>query len=247
MQQLADMLEASDAVMRHTVMKGKAVSTRYKVRAMSDSMPTMKHAWDRVQDDNAYHYMYGDHIDGGKCSYRSWAQETMQHIYGQCKHTKAVRVKAAQKASRLWGKAQRHEEARLLEIDYFTQQGATMVGGGWQQWWRWMGPVSKEVRDKVELGEVKLVLATANILAKAGRDIWDARNEEQQRWELALGITQRKDEARKMEAGSVREGSGAAQEGARGTERQVPHEAGRGGEGEGEEASGDGEGGGTGG
>ena len=29
--------------------------------------------------------------------------------------------------------------------------------------------------------EVKLVLATAKILAEAGRDIFDARNEEQQR------------------------------------------------------------------
>ena len=41
-----------------------------------------------------------------------------------------------------------------------------------------MGLVPKEVRGKVGLGEVKLVLATATILAKAGRDIWDARNEE---------------------------------------------------------------------
>ena len=65
-----------------------------------------------------------------------------------------------------------------------------MTGGVWQQWWGWMGLVPKEVRGKVGLGEVKLVLATANILAKARRDIWDARNEEQQRWELGLGITQ---------------------------------------------------------
>lgn len=62
-----------------------------------------------------------------------------------------------------------------------------------------MGLVPKEVRGKVGLGEVKLVLATAKILAEAGRDIWDVRNEEQQRWELGLGITQRKDEVRKRE------------------------------------------------
>ena len=34
-----------------------------------------------------------------------------------------------------------------------------------------MGLVPKEVRGKVGLGEVKLVLATAKILAKAGREI----------------------------------------------------------------------------
>ena len=43
------------------------------------------------------------------------------------------------------------------------------------------------------------MLATAKILAKVGRDMWDARNEEEQRWELGLGITQRKDEVRKRE------------------------------------------------
>ena len=113
--------------------------------------------------------------------------------------TKAVRAKEVQKAGKMWGKAQRYGEARLLEIDYFTQQGAAMGGGECQQWWGWMGLVPKEVRGKVGLGEIKLVLATAKILAEAGRDIWDARNEEQQRWELALSITQRKDEVRKRE------------------------------------------------
>ena len=42
-------------------------------------------------------------------------------------------------------------------------------------------------------------LATAKVLAKAGRGIWDARNEEQQRWELGLGITERKGEVRRRE------------------------------------------------
>ena len=50
-----------------------------------------------------------------------------------------------------------------------------------------------------------------------------------------------------MEEGSVREGAGAAQEGARRTERKVQTEAGRGGEGEGEGAGGDDEGAGAGG
>ena len=58
-------------------MKGRTVSTRYKVRAMSDSMPTMKHEWDQVQEGNAYHYMYGAHIEGGKCSCGSGEQEAM--------------------------------------------------------------------------------------------------------------------------------------------------------------------------
>ena len=56
------------------------------------------------------------------------------------------------------------------------------------------------------LGEVKLVLATAKVLAKAGRDIWDARNEEQQRWELGLGITERKGEVRRREWKGYRRG-----------------------------------------
>ena len=72
-----------------------------------------------------------------------------------------------QKANRLWGTTRRHRDARLLEIDYFSQQGATMVGGEWQRWRGWMGLVPKEVRGKVDLGEVKLSLATTKILAEA--------------------------------------------------------------------------------
>ena len=129
--QLSEMLEASDEGMRHKIMKGRSVSTRYNVRTMSDSMPTMQHEWDNVQVGNACHYMtlYGAHIDGGKCSCGSGEQATMQHIYGVCQHTRAVRIAAVQKAGQMWGKAHRNGEARLLEIDYFTQQGATMTGG----------------------------------------------------------------------------------------------------------------------
>ena len=102
MRQLSEMLEASDEVMRHKVMKGRAVSTRVKVRAMSDSMPTMKHEGDKVQEGNAYHYMYEAHIEGGRCTCGSGEQETMQHIYGECKHTEAARVAAVQKVKTMW-------------------------------------------------------------------------------------------------------------------------------------------------
>ena len=81
-----------------------------------------------------------------------------------------------------------------------------------------MGLVPKGFRGKVGLGEVKLLLATAKILAKAGRDIWDARNEEQQSWELGLGITQRKDEVRKREWKGVPSGK------ARGRPKMAPED-----------------------
>ena len=57
----------------------------------------------------------------------------------------------------------------------------------------------REVRGKVGLGEVKLVLASAKVLAEAGRDMWEASNEAQQRRELERGITQRKEAVRKWE------------------------------------------------
>ena len=81
-----------------------------------------------------------------------------------------------------------------------------------------MGLVPKGVRGKVGLGEVKLVLATAKVLAKAGRDIWDARNEEQQRWELGLGITERKGEVRRREWKGVPSGK------ARGRPKMAPED-----------------------
>ena len=111
------------------------MSTRYKVRAMSDLMPTVNHEWDKVKEGNAYHYTYGDHIDGGKCSYGSGAQDTMQHIFGECKHTEAVRITctAVKKVGKLWG-ARAGGGVRLLEIDYFTQQGGGTAGGEWQRW-----------------------------------------------------------------------------------------------------------------
>ena len=194
MRQLTEMLDCSDKVWRHGVMRGKTLSTRYKVRAMSDSMPTMKHEGDKVQGGNAYHYMYGDHIEGGKCSCGSGAQETMHHIFTECEHTRAVRDKALGKLGTMWG-ARTGGRVRLLEIDYITQPG----WGAWQRWWGWMGLVPKEVRGKVDLGEVKLVMASAKVLAEAGRDMWDARNDAQQRWELERGIAQRKMAVRRRE------------------------------------------------
>ena len=62
---------------------------------------------------------------------------------------------------------------------------------------------------------------TAKILAEAGRDmiiLWDARNEEQQRWELALGIAQRKDEVMKREWKQAPSGT------ARGQPKKAPEE-----------------------
>ena len=59
-----------------------------------------------------------------------------------------------------------HKQGRalLLEVDYITQPGM----GTWQQWWGWMGLVPTEVQGKVDLGEVKLVLTSAKVLAKVG-------------------------------------------------------------------------------
>ena len=63
LRQLAEMLESSDTVMRHKVMKGQAVSTRFNVRAMSDSMPIVKHEWDKAKEGNAYLalHVWGSH------------------------------------------------------------------------------------------------------------------------------------------------------------------------------------------
>ena len=62
-----------------------------------------------------------------------------------------------------------------------------------------MVPIAREVRSKVDLGEVNLVLASAKVLAEAGRDMWEARNDAQQKWELERGITQRKGAVSKRE------------------------------------------------
>ena len=157
--------------------------------------------------------MYGNHIKGGKCSCGSRAHEIMHHIFIECGHTRAVRDKAMGQLGRMRG-AHTGGRVWLLEIDYITQPG----WGGWQRWWGWMGLVPREVRSKVDLGEVKLVLASAKVLAEAGQDMWEATNDAQQRWELERGITQRNEAG--VEAGPNGEGMGAAQEGTRGPERQ---------------------------
>ena len=63
MRQLTAMLDSSDKVWMHGVMRGRALSTRYKVRATTDPMTTIKHEGDKVQGGNACHYnvMYADH------------------------------------------------------------------------------------------------------------------------------------------------------------------------------------------
>ena len=81
-----------------------------------------------------------------------------------------------------------------------------------------MGLVPKEVRGKVGLGEVKLVLATAKILAKAGssRDMIMGR-EERRAAEMGARARHHREEGRGeeegMEGGTVGEGARAAQDG----------------------------------
>ena len=80
---------------------------------------------DNAQGGNTYHCMYGDHIEGGKCSCGSGAQENMHPMFTECGYTRAVRDKAMGQLGRMWV-ARTGGRVRLLEI----QGLATMVGVG---------------------------------------------------------------------------------------------------------------------
>ena len=119
------MLVQSDEPTRHRVMKMKAVSQRFKVRAVSGMLPTHLHEFRRLRAGNDYDHIYGDYITDGKCVCAlagrctplhccCSAVETMEHAMAHCPISEDVREHARDRVRALWADGN-------MEMDASTQ------------------------------------------------------------------------------------------------------------------------------
>ena len=113
---MAALINNSDPVTRAKAMRD-ASSRRFRVRALSQSLPTYPHEWQKVQGDNEYARMYDTHIAGGICPCSMQVPETMEHIFMECPFTAGVRKQAQGDIHKIWGAA-RGGVGRWLELDW---------------------------------------------------------------------------------------------------------------------------------
>ena len=190
--QVANAITLSVPSIRKHIANHKDITTRFMVRAISDSLPTYKNEAKKVAPGNKYEEMYKDKITGGTCVCCDLeTAESNQHIFCECPKYAHLREHAMQAIQDIWGQDHKTRCEWGL-VDYVTQKGVE----GWQQWWGWMGMVPQQIHDKAGWGQKKRLKQTAAAMADAGYKIWQARNEEVQAWEENNGIKESKKEIR---------------------------------------------------
>ena len=187
---------------RHRVLKLGAVSQRFKVRAVAGILPTHLHEYKRSREGNAYDYIYGDAIDGGRCVCAlagrctraeccCSAVEDMTHATAGCPVSEHIREHARARVDALWADGHAETEASTRYI--------SVPPPGWLPEWTWMGMVPRSVTERASRLAQSRIHTAAVILAKAGVKVWEARNEEAVKWGDATGVTARKTEVRRRQ------------------------------------------------
>ena len=105
---IAKAVAMSNESLRKVRCTGGKVSTRYRVRALSDSLPTYQNEHQKISDTETniykamYMTLYGDIIEGGVCMCGKGV-ESMQHIMVECEVHNAEREKTVEKVGKIWG------------------------------------------------------------------------------------------------------------------------------------------------
>ena len=121
------MLSRSDEAVRHRVLKTKAVSHRFKVRAIAGMLPTHLHEFKRLRDGNDYAHIYADTITGGKCICALMGRctplgcccsevETMEHAMAHCLVSEDVHEHARDRVRALWADGHDDSEAATRDM-----------------------------------------------------------------------------------------------------------------------------------
>ena len=196
------MLSRSDEAVRHRVLKTKAVSHRFKVRAIAGMLPTHLHEFKRLRDGNDHAHIYADNITGGKCICALMgrctplacccsAVTTMEHAMAHCLVSEDVREHARDRVRALW--ADGHDDSEPA-TQYMSSPPA-----GWLPEWTWLGMVPLSVTQHASRMTQGQINTAALILAKAGTKVWEARNEEAAKWAEISGVAARKTEVRRRQ------------------------------------------------
>jgi ribonuclease HI len=207
--QLGQALELSSVPMRKRLSQIEGVPSTFPGRALTESLPTHKREAQRVaaeSDQRDEHGMqklgqytrrFGHKLKGGLCQ-RCLQQgyevlETVEHILAQCDNPEAtkIRSKALADITSKW------EDTFQAPINGKVQWGLIDPTGhtnpckpctdGWQAWWGWVGLMPATV-DSTKGIERKAVAFAVDKLAKAGVDLWAARNDWVQEWYKEEGI-----------------------------------------------------------
>ena len=148
---IAKSVEMSNESMRKVRCTGNKVSTRFRIRALSDSLPTYQNEAQKVSESeaNIYTAMYGDSISGGMCMCGKGV-ESMQHIMVECEEHSEERNKAIDKIKKIWQK-NRNTRTDWGTLDYITDN----FGGDWKQWWGWLGLVPESLLIGQKVGQYR--------------------------------------------------------------------------------------------
>jgi len=195
----------SDKTIRKAIMKKTEASTRFKVRAMADALPTYKHESKRAKNDKGgdYRAMYADLLGEGECK-RCWEKERgceevedMNHMLVTCPQARKIRLETIRKIRAIW---QDHQVGDHWDIMGYLDSGTEE----WQLWWGWVGLVPITATKRIQaLPQQQARAATAAItksaiaISNSASAQWQARNTEVGEWEEAVGIRDNKTEIKK--------------------------------------------------
>ena len=187
----------------------KHASTRFRVRAWGNCLPTYEHEWRKVMadGDNLYKHMYGrcGPFDGTCKCCKAGVVDNMTHIFVDCAAGPMQQARQAtdKQIRSIWKDVGLEVEWRHLD---WTHHNPTQYGDQWEAWWGRLGRVPVEgVRAMCQLapGRQMEVHAAANATAKAAlagaEQMWAVRNELVQYWEHEVGISENKQERSKAD------------------------------------------------
>lgn len=195
--------EEADATMRAHVIRETKGLERFRIRAMTDSLPTYKNEAAKVKAGNEYERLYGDKLKGGLCRCCDDNKiETANHMWCECKGGEEARESVMEKIRAVWTayKVGHH----WLMIDYLTHDTER-----WRKWWGWIGLVPKSAtkyamqqRTGTHRAMVAAMKETTALLAKYASDKWTDRTDRSRQWEQEVGICEKKKQPRPTDSPS---------------------------------------------
>ena len=188
-QNTARMIELSVPHIRETNSKLPTISTRFAVRAATDTLPTYHNEYKKVLTSTAYKSRYRDLIDGGLCPFCG-VPETLSHVLTECTIGTQIRSDTHQKIQTMWRKKTKDALAWALNSHFLPNCPLTP---GWEEWWYWLGLVPLSGWTNKPPITQSLIKDTAKVLAEAGFALWTNRIEAIKKWETTVGIGPHKD------------------------------------------------------
>jgi len=199
-------MDASDPSTRKKVINHQDLSTRFRMRLWTETLPTYKVINTRASEGSADAHIYGTLLEEGKCRCcGSGDIETIDHILTECQNPKLkeLRTQAKMEVEKMWAG---QGEIRAWSLhDWISPgpagadhgagrgDGPNNTNGGHQRWrWQWgyRGLVPRRtpeaVRSELSKGEHgSLIASTAIRLAEYAKEAWDTRNVIALEWEAA--------------------------------------------------------------